>query len=112
MTSRACTLLHQLTAPTHRRNRLRHLEVVPARPPRTAAWPHWVDDHVVDALRGRGVEQPWVHQVAAAEHVHARRHVVLATGTASGKSLGYLLPVLSALARAAAGRPQGVTALY
>src|SRR5262249_38487586 len=34
----------------------------------------------------------------AAELAHAGRHVVLSTGTASGKSLAYQLPVLNALA--------------
>ena len=43
------------------------------------------------------MERPWEHQVAAAELAHAGRHVVLATGTASGKSLAYQLPALSAL---------------
>ena len=41
---------------------------------------------------------PWSHQFAAADLAHAGRHVVLSTGTASGKSLAYQLPVLNALA--------------
>ena len=42
-----------------------------------------------------GVRRPWSHQVAAAEHAWAGRHVVLSTGTASGKSLAYQVPILS-----------------
>ncbi len=56
---------------------------------------------------------PWEHQRAAAEHAWAGRHVIVATGTASGKSLAYLLPALSAVregARAPSGRE--ATALY
>src|SRR5699024_4260296 len=48
--------------------------------------------------------QPWAHQVQTAEAAHNGRHVVLATGTASGKSVGYQLPALSALVR---GRAAG-----
>ena len=50
-----------------------------------------------------GIDRPWAHQVAAAEHAHAGRSVVLATGTASGKSLAYLLPALTAVLDAADG---------
>ena len=44
--------------------------------------------------RARGVARPWRHQVEAAEAAHAGQHVVVATGTASGKSLAYQLPAL------------------
>ncbi len=47
--------------------------------------------------------QPWAHQVGPPRAAHAGQHVVLATGTASGKSLAYQLPALSAV-RAARGR--------
>ncbi|GAA5145916.1 hypothetical protein GCM10023321_04530 [Pseudonocardia eucalypti] len=52
---------------------------------------------MVAALRDAGVTRPWSHQVAAASAAFEGRHVVLATGTASGKSLGYQLPVLTSL---------------
>ena len=39
----------------------------------------------------------WSHQLAAANLAHDGRHVVLSTGTASGKSLAYQLPILTAL---------------
>ena len=41
---------------------------------------------------------PWRHQVDAAQLARDGRHVVVATGTASGKSLAYQLPALTRLA--------------
>ncbi len=85
--------------------RLTHLEQLPARPGQPADWPAWVPEQVADAFRATGVRQPWAHQAAAAEHARSGRSVIIATGTASGKSLGYLLPALS-------GVLAGGTALY
>lgn len=100
------TLLDQLLRDPGRRTRVTHVEQVPPRPARTAPWPPWVDDVVRDRLRLAGVAEPWTHQAAAADLAWSGRSVVVATGTASGKSLAYLLPVLSA---AVAG---DATALY
>ena len=77
---------------------LRHVVQLPARAGRTVAWPSWVPDPVRVAFEDRGVVRPWSHQARAAELVHAGRDVVVATGTASGKSLAYQLPVLSTFA--------------
>ena len=77
---------------------LTHAVDLPARQARFADWPLWTHPGLVAELQGRGVDRPWEHQVATAEHAHAGRDVVVATGTASGKSLGYQLPALSALA--------------
>ena len=55
----------------------------------------------------------WTHQRTAAEHAHAGRSVVLATGTGSGKSLAFQLPALTAvLAGRAAVDGRGATVLY
>lgn len=65
------------------------------------------------AIQAAGIEHPWEHQAAAAEHALDGESVVVATGTASGKSLAYLAPVLSALADGAeAPNGRGATALY
>jgi DEAD/DEAH box helicase domain-containing protein len=77
---------------------LRHVVRLPARAERTVPWPSWVPDPVRVAFEGRGVVRPWSHQARAAELVQAGRDVVVATGTASGKSLAYQLPVLSTFA--------------
>jgi DEAD/DEAH box helicase domain-containing protein len=74
-----------------------HVERVPPRPGATAGWPQWVPEELRRALRNRGIEAPWRHQAQAADAAWAGTHVVLSTGTASGKSLAYLLPVLSRL---------------
>jgi DEAD/DEAH box helicase domain-containing protein len=100
------TLLDRLLRDPTRRERVTHVELVPPRPARTADWPDWVPDLVRDRLRLTGVERPWTHQAAAADLAWQGRPVVVATGTASGKSLAYLLPMLSAAVSADA------TALY
>ncbi|CAM4015873.1 DEAD/DEAH box helicase [Kibdelosporangium persicum] len=79
-------------------NPLTHVEDLPERLPQYAEWPDWAPAQVVGAFRARGLEKPWTHQVEAAEHIWNSRHVVLSTGTASGKSLSYQLPVLSSFA--------------
>ncbi|WP_153395006.1 DEAD/DEAH box helicase [Ornithinicoccus halotolerans] len=96
-----------------REGRLRHVREVPARPADTVEWPDWVEPVVQAALAGQGLVRLWSHQRRTAELAHAGQHVVVATGTASGKSLGYLLPVLTEVVagtRAPTGR--GATALY
>ena len=73
-------------------------ERIPARPARVVSWPDGLDPRVVAAARHHGVDQPYSHQVQAIEAVLAGEHVVLATSTASGKTLAYNLPVLHDLA--------------
>jgi DEAD/DEAH box helicase domain-containing protein len=45
-------------------------------------------------LRARGVAGLFTHQAAAVDAVLGGQHVVVATSTASGKSLCYNIPVL------------------
>jgi DEAD/DEAH box helicase domain-containing protein len=108
-------LMDRLLQVPGRADRLTHLERVPAREARTRPWPSWVHPDVRAAFELRGVTEPWLHQVEGAEHAHAGRHVVFATGTASGKTLGYLLPALTALASStdsARGSARTATVLY
>jgi DEAD/DEAH box helicase domain-containing protein len=77
---------------------VRHVAELPARGGRPSDWPEWAEPEVVRAFADRGITRPWQHQRAAADLAHAGRHVVISTGTASGKSLAYQLPILNALA--------------
>lgn len=78
------------------------------RPARHADWPAWVPPALLEALAVSGVSRPWRHQVDAADAAFAGRHVALATPTASGKSLAYLLPAITSSLTGEGGRP-GVT---
>jgi DEAD/DEAH box helicase domain-containing protein len=74
-----------------------HVERVPAREGRRCDWPEWAPELLIDRLRLAGIDRPWEHQARAAELAHSGRSVIIATGTASGKSLAYLLPALEAV---------------
>ncbi|RKW71332.1 DEAD/DEAH box helicase [Galactobacter caseinivorans] len=78
---------------------LQHVRTLPARAARFGQWPLWLSPEIVDAYEARGVQQPWIHQVQAAESAHAGQHTIISTGTASGKSLAYLMPALDAVIR-------------
>jgi DEAD/DEAH box helicase domain-containing protein len=75
------------------------------RPGQPANWPAWVPPELIAALAARGVATPWRHQAEAADLAASGQSVIISTGTASGKSLGYLLPALT-------GILTGGTALY
>ncbi len=73
------------------------IRIEEARVGERASWPDWTPQAVREAYAGIGVSEPWRHQVSAAQSAHSGQHTVLATGTASGKSLAFTLPVLAAL---------------
>ncbi len=52
---------------------------------------------VASALSGFGVERLYTHQALALDRARAGEHTVVVTGTASGKTLCYNLPVLETL---------------
>jgi DEAD/DEAH box helicase domain-containing protein len=74
-----------------------HVEHIPARTGREVPWPPWVPAEITGAFADRGIRAPWSHQADAACHAQAGRNVIISTGAASGKSLGYLLPALTAV---------------
>jgi DEAD/DEAH box helicase domain-containing protein len=78
--------------------------VLPARAARHVEWPDWLDARVRFALQARGAMQPYSHQAEAWEALQEGHDVVVATPTASGKSLCYHAPVLDALVRDPAAR--------
>lgn len=106
-------LVRRLAAVPGREERLTHVETLAPRAAVFGDWPGWVAPDVHDALVTRGVTRPWLHQVQAAELAHSGEHVVLSTGTASGKSLAYQLPALTAVRAGRGARGQrGATVLY
>jgi len=69
--------------------------VLPGREGRYAELPPELPERLVAALRARGVSQLYAHQREAWDAVQRGGHVVVATPTASGKSLCYTLPVVA-----------------
>ena len=76
----------------------------PAEPAQFADYPDAVDDRLRAALAAGGIARPYVHQAEAMAHALEGRHVVTITPTASGKTLCYNAPVLSAILRDPATR--------
>jgi len=74
--------------------RLVHLERFAARPARHAELDRPLPAAVAAAV---GVERFWTHQAQAIDLVRSGRSVVVATGTGSGKSLCYQVPVAEAV---------------
>ena len=81
--------LDRLTADPDAEASLVHVEDLPARAPRVLPFP----DDLPDVLAGRlgllGIDGLYPHQAEGLTSLRAGRNVVLATGTASGKSLVY-----------------------
>jgi DEAD/DEAH box helicase domain-containing protein len=78
---------------------LEHVEVLPEREGRFASPTCPLPEALVRLLASRGVEQLYCHQVEALEAARAGQDWVVVTGTASGKTLCYNLPIIeSALA--------------
>jgi len=76
-----------------------HTEVVSAAGARAGPFPDELHEGVAQALAQRGLLKLYLHQRDAWDAAARGEHLILATGTASGKSLAFNLPVLDALAR-------------
>ncbi len=73
-------------------------ERLPSAEAKFAPFPSTLPAAVRGALEARGLTSLYTHQAQAYEATRDGKHVVVATPTASGKSLCYLLPVLERLA--------------
>lgn len=70
---------------------------LPRRPAQLQDLPADLPGELSRALIRRGISQLYSHQVAAWQKTRLGENVVVATGTASGKTLAFQLPVLAAL---------------
>jgi DEAD/DEAH box helicase domain-containing protein len=78
---------------------LAHLTTEPARTARLVPLPEDLEPRVRDALAAAGITELFTHQAEAWEAAARGEHLIVTTGTASGKTLAFNLPILDALAR-------------
>ncbi|MFD0775274.1 DEAD/DEAH box helicase, partial [Streptomonospora algeriensis] len=74
-----------------------HVEYLPGSHGVSEHWPDWTPPSVRERLAEQGITSPWSHQAAAADLARSGSNVIIATGTASGKSLAFLLPCADAV---------------
>ena len=77
---------------------------LPARPAQTHPLPDDLPAPVKQTLIAAGIHILYSHQLEAWTHARAGEHVILSTGTASGKTLSYNLPIFSFLLQGPAAR--------
>jgi DEAD/DEAH box helicase domain-containing protein len=73
------------------------VERLPERPATFAPLDPPVDPRIAAAIDADGISQLYTHQADAVRHARAGEHVVVVTGTASGKTLCYNVPVLESI---------------
>jgi len=76
-----------------------YLGTEPARGPVSEPFPNDLDPRVQSALVAQGITSLYRHQAEAWKAASRREHLIVTTGTASGKTLAFNLPVLDAVAR-------------
>src|SRR5829696_3142165 len=70
---------------------------LPARPAQTHPFPEDLPAPIKRTLIAAGIHALYSHQLEAWTHTRAGENVILSTGTASGKTLSYNLPVFASL---------------
>lgn len=90
-------LLESLRADPELRLGIEHTAELPGRAGRLVDFPARLDPRLVAVLRARGLERLYSHQAQAVEAALDGRDLLVATPTASGKTLCYTLPVLQSL---------------
>jgi DEAD/DEAH box helicase domain-containing protein len=98
------SVLEQLQHDPGFMNNVTAWERLPARPAHHAAFPSALDPRLIQMLQSMGTSPLFTHQAAAVEAALAGEHPVVVTGTASGKTLCYNLPVLQAMLTAPEAR--------
>lgn len=75
------------------------MEETPPREPSYASLGVVLSEQTLKALQGMGAHELFTHQARAIEASLSGKHVAIATSTASGKSLCYIIPIIESLAR-------------
>ncbi len=97
-------LLGAIKADPHYEDQIVHVEEMRPRRARYGSLSGPLPEELQGALLKVGIRRLYSHQAEAIGHARAGRDVVIVTGTASGKTLCYNIPVLEALLAEPVGR--------
>jgi DEAD/DEAH box helicase domain-containing protein len=89
----ALTALEVISRDPEVADRLVHVERIPAQTARLAATSSPLHPGVTERLEAFGIDGLYTHQAGAIDALRGGRSLVLATGTGSGKSLCYQVPI-------------------
>lgn len=86
--------LTHLKSSKHYAGQIVHAEKLPARTARFGTLTPPLPDRIAQILGKEGIDQLYTHQVQSIDHVRKGNNVVVVTGTASGKTVCYNVPVI------------------
>lgn len=89
--------LGSITASSGYAGQIAHVHRIPGRQPRWADMPEGLAPEIIGFFDALGISRLYRHQAEAIEALLGGRDVLLTTGTASGKSLCFQIPILQAL---------------
>jgi len=72
-------------------------QVLPKREPEFVSFPNDINHQLKSFLNTQGITSLYLHQFQAWQSIRAGHHIAQVTGTASGKTLSFMLPVLDSL---------------
>ncbi len=75
------------------RDRIKHVELIPAADARFSTWPKNLSPELLKILKSSGFESAWIHQSRVIDALFEGKHAAVTTPTASGKTLCFNLPV-------------------
>lgn len=85
-----------------------YIHHIRAKPAEWVDFPEGIEQRLIEALNKKGILRLLSHQADAIQKIRAGKNVIIATPTASGKTLCYNLPVLDALLK----QPDETRAVY
>jgi DEAD/DEAH box helicase domain-containing protein len=90
-------LLRELSEAPGYRGQIEHIRRLPSRPARYAALDVELHSRLAEIIAQQGVARLYTHQVQAINAALAGENVTVVSGTASGKTLCYLVPVAESI---------------